>query len=306
MGFFTNWLESLSYEIQIGKQCLRETSPFSTCDRCVQACPENAIDLTKKEAKIDEKTCTACGKCITVCPVQAIKGRSPSRKVVGKTLILDHAPLPTKNELLYFHQKGIQNLEVKMPEKQVELLKVIDETNNLLKELGCELFSIGEKKEEVSEEKPVYSRRDFFNKISYDSKKTVLSTVTPSNWRFNEENFKLSALFPDLSFFQISFNEEDCSLCEACFHVCPSAVFVIKEKRLTIDENRCSGCQLCRDVCQNKAIFIQEKPQQRKPKEYQLYKIDCTTCGSSFLSWKETNKCFVCNQKKHSSILSFL
>jgi len=56
---------------------------------CIQACPEDALELTASGMKIDRNKCTACGKCETACPTNAIRllGRAwPSDALVEELL----------------------------------------------------------------------------------------------------------------------------------------------------------------------------------------------------------------------------
>lgn len=309
MGLFTNWLESLSYEIEITERCLRKVSPFSKCSYCAEACPKAAITFDDGKIVIEEKTCDTCGRCVTVCPVQAVKGRAPERKVVQQTVIVDRLPLPTKNELLYLYHKGIHTIDTKLSDdnRKEQLLTVIAEANNVLESMNFDSYKIGSPVQEEAAGLPAtYTRRDFFTKISADSKKTVLSTVTPANWRYNEGCFKLSTYFPGWAVFQIDLNKEACSLCEVCFRICPANVFTLEEGILKIDEQQCSGCQLCSEVCQKNAILIEERPHQHTLKTEQVFQKECNTCGSSFYAWNDENDCFVCNSRKKNSLLSFL
>lgn len=43
------------------------------CKICVEACPVDAISMTRGAAVIDEKSCIRCGKCHDVCPQQAVR-----------------------------------------------------------------------------------------------------------------------------------------------------------------------------------------------------------------------------------------
>ena len=51
--------------------CTREMTFLSRCERCVQACPHEAIDL-KGAVKV-LPACTGCGACLTVCPTDAYR-----------------------------------------------------------------------------------------------------------------------------------------------------------------------------------------------------------------------------------------
>lgn len=43
------------------------------CAVCIDACPQNAIELIDGKAVIDVNKCTLCGKCIGICPQDAIR-----------------------------------------------------------------------------------------------------------------------------------------------------------------------------------------------------------------------------------------
>jgi len=51
--------------------CTREMTYLSRCERCVQACPHEAIDLRGTVKVLP--TCTGCGACLTVCPTDAYR-----------------------------------------------------------------------------------------------------------------------------------------------------------------------------------------------------------------------------------------
>jgi len=41
------------------------------CQKCVHVCPEKAIEMEDKKAKVLADKCIGCGECLTVCPVKA-------------------------------------------------------------------------------------------------------------------------------------------------------------------------------------------------------------------------------------------
>jgi Pyruvate/2-oxoacid:ferredoxin oxidoreductase delta subunit len=302
MSLLTNWLESLSYDIEISSVCLRSISPLSTCSVCKEACPTAAFKLEKGKIKINEKSCTSCGVCITVCPVQALKGQSPARKVAQKYLFIqEEAPLPTVGELLYFHQKGIRFIHHAVWNDLLN--QRLNSTNEYLNAMGLEDIRRAEKivLDQVQESK--LSRRDFFTKLAADSKKSVLSSVTPAKWRFNEENFRLSSLYQDWSFYKVQISDTDCTFCEACFNICPSGTFDLMEETLIINEQKCSGCNLCANICRTNAIVIEKKIHQNPPASIPIHQSVCSHCGDSFHSWNGTNLCTVCSSKSQLNFL---
>lgn len=51
------------------------------CGLCKKACPENAIQITRNLATIDETKCTACGRCVDACPKKLITNSDRSTTV---------------------------------------------------------------------------------------------------------------------------------------------------------------------------------------------------------------------------------
>jgi len=76
--------------------CTREMTFLSRCQRCVQACPHEAIDL-KGAVKV-LPACTGCGACLTVCPTDAYR---LSESSLGETLAqVERAARATGSALL--------------------------------------------------------------------------------------------------------------------------------------------------------------------------------------------------------------
>jgi ferredoxin len=42
------------------------------CETCVDACPEEAIEMKDDIAVVDADSCSDCGTCVDVCPTEAI------------------------------------------------------------------------------------------------------------------------------------------------------------------------------------------------------------------------------------------
>lgn len=299
MSLLTNWLESLSYDLEISEACIRKISPLSSCAICLQACPIEAIDIDKNTITINEKTCSSCGICITVCPSHAIKGQSPSRNVVQDYLLIEEtSAMPTVNELHYFYKKGIRF--VYSHEASPSLEQVISKTNADLDAMGLDRVQMADKLALQPEEQPKLTRRDFFTKLSSASKKTVLSSVTPAKWRFNEESFKLSSLYKDFSFHVIDLDEETCTLCEACITICPVKAFEIKDGSLIIQEQRCTGCQLCSDICRSNSLKIERNVHPSAVIQKPVHESTCTACKTQFHAWTDTTICPICSSRQQN------
>lgn len=197
-------------------------------------------------------------------------------------------------ELLYFHKKGVRFIQKASVNE--ELVRRVGKANEILNVMELDPILTTENISLKEDAQPKLSRRGFFTKLSMDSKKTVLSSVTPVKWRFNEGSFKSSSLYHDWSFHEVRIIEEKCTLCEACFNICPSHIFTLEHDTLKIDEKNCSGCNLCADICQHSGIQLAQSIHKVREVAYQVHQNECTTCRSSFYPWEETNECEICKR----------
>ena len=49
----------------------------TSCGKCVEVCPQQAIAIEHGRAVIDRQLCTNCGTCVSVCPTGAIHELAP-------------------------------------------------------------------------------------------------------------------------------------------------------------------------------------------------------------------------------------
>jgi pyruvate formate lyase activating enzyme len=85
-------------ESQIGKPELGVfTDKCIHCDQCLQACPENAIQLTEKTLSVDRSLCNNCGKCTKVCNSEALK-------ILGLPLSAEDLVRESKKDLIFFRK----------------------------------------------------------------------------------------------------------------------------------------------------------------------------------------------------------
>jgi ferredoxin len=301
MPLLTNWLESLSYELTAADHCLRKINSFSTCTACQESCEKNAIIVGEYGIQIVKDICDGCGLCIPSCPVQALEGQSPNRITINQTLILDESLQPTKYELLYFYKRGLRTISA--PGMDGKLEKIIAKTNEVLGRIGKDPFRIVKELEPVPEEQVRLSRRDFFSKLYFDSKKLALSTVTPAKWRFDQDKFKRPGMFEGWALFKVKLDPEKCTLCEACFRLCPGKAFTVKDSMLKIDYSKCSGCSLCMDICRKKAVQIGTDVQPSVILEITILHLNCKKCFCDYLGWEEADTCPICETAGQHSLL---
>ena len=69
------------------------------CGECVEACPENACELTPNGIITDPNACLLCGKCAEVCPTKATE-------MSGEALSVEEIMDAIEKERVFFEQSG--------------------------------------------------------------------------------------------------------------------------------------------------------------------------------------------------------
>src|SRR5690625_1498371 len=297
MGLTSSWLESLDYDYKILPHCSLYQSPRSSCTKCIDKCPENAIEIKDAEPLIDTTKCTQCGNCVAICPVQAVEGFLPKRSIVNKQFIMDSQSVPTIKELLIYYKKGITTLVCDKQELSLSWKNTIEDTNNILGELGEQPFEINNR-QELLEDGHVMTRRELFFSWEKDLKK-IAKKMTPAKWRFNHESLDLSKYYLDYQFVDISIDTTKCTLCTACEILCEKDVLQIGEKGFSISAQHCSNCSLCQDICPENAITLKQVISRATPVNHQIYSQTCSECHEPFSTLNESqNICVGCKKKK--------
>ena len=294
MGIFSKWIESLGYELEILPTCTRHLSPRSTCEKCVDACGEQAISIENERPSIDQNKCTDCGNCIATCPVQAIAGIYPKRTIIQNQLVIKEEQIPTLKELLILFKKGIRTIVAETPALLEKWKEPIDEANLVLVELGEASFSTEIKsiKEEI-----VVSRRELLSLWKEESK-AVMQQAAPAKWRFNHNDFHLPNYFKDYQFATIRIDREKCTLCPVCQKLCEKKCFRIFDEHMSITQQNCSACQLCVDVCPEEAIVVEEQISVAEEILLPIYEQNCDACNRPFKTLHEHNRhCIQCTKQ---------
>jgi ferredoxin len=94
-----------------------------------------------------------------------------------------------------------------------------------------------------------------------------------------------------------------CTVCEACFRVCPTGAIKITENpgdwALEFHRDRCVGCAACLEVCQphvlDAAAEFDLRPDQPPRSLISLAKQRCNRCDRFFVSPHPENTCKVCS-----------
>lgn len=94
-----------------------------------------------------------------------------------------------------------------------------------------------------------------------------------------------------------------CTVCEACFRVCPTGALAIDENpgdwALTFAADRCVGCQACLEVCQPRVLDANTEVEMRTDAPPRtllcLGKQRCDRCDRFFVSAQPEQHCRVCS-----------
>ncbi|MFH7320792.1 4Fe-4S binding protein [Desulfurivibrio sp. D14AmB] len=70
----------------VGPRCLRRRFIRSTCRRCLEECPVQALSAGEGEVGLDSRRCTGCLACVAVCPSGALVARDPRPGRVAERL----------------------------------------------------------------------------------------------------------------------------------------------------------------------------------------------------------------------------
>lgn len=115
------------------------------------------------------------------------------------------------------------------------------------------------------------------------------------------------ALHEGLPLMQLSL-QSGCTLCEACFRVCPTGAIQIEQNphdwALTFQADRCVACEVCLEVCQPRVLDAQTSFDAR-PGEPAITLIKqamqrCARCDRHFVSPTPQKTCIVCSDDEYA------
>ena len=293
MSLLINWLESLSIDTKITNRCTRHSSPKSSCLLCVSHCHSQSLSVEDNKVVVDVKKCNSCGDCTVVCPVGAVEGNLPKRNIINGMFAYSSEYCPSAKELLIYRKKGVKAIYLPANCLDERWNQAITEANVLLEQLGIEPYMINQ---DTNPEDRSLSRRELFLSVRKKGQ-SLAKELTPASWRMGADTWSLPANFPDTQFYQVALDTEKCTICQACFNLCPQKVFTVTDTELMIDHQKCSNCSLCSDICPEKAVTISEKTAERSSTLYSLVAGKCVRCKSSFYSFEASEQCHICANK---------
>lgn len=294
MSILGNWLESLSFEINITNKCLRHKNARSTCPQCLEHCKQGAISIQEQVPFLNKEKCLSCGDCIISCPISAIEGIPANRSFTNNSLIYNDSFTPTIKELLIYKKRGITSIQTSSSLMHDEWELVIEETNKVLKKLDETPIAV------IKNENSVFSRRSFFSSFQKQGMKLV-KELSPAAWKVTDTDWILTKYYLDYQFYDVILNNENCMFCRACMSVCPSGVFDINQQELVIDHGKCVNCGLCIDVCHVDGLTVIPNVREKNVTKIQLLEKKCKDCGQIFTTFhQEHDTCFICTDRDPS------
>jgi ferredoxin len=102
--------------------------------------------------------------------------------------------------------------------------------------------------------------------------------------------------------------QQGCTLCEACFRVCPTGAIEIEQNphdwALTFQTDRCVGCEVCLEVCQPRVLDAQAsfdaRPNQPAITLIKQAMQRCARCDRHFVSPQPQKTCPICSDDEYA------
>jgi Fe-S-cluster-containing hydrogenase component 2 len=294
MGLFDNLLGGLLKLTDptpryTGARCLLEKNAVGGCDRCEQACPHQAINLSSYSVTVEDTRCTGCGLCTAVCPGIALefplgpvqealhrgKGQLRCSKTQGsgeEVLCLGRltpgvlAEAGSRLGTLTLAHADCQTCRLGGATVPQQLETTISEARRFFPALEVRL------QQSPLPGTPV-DRRQLFRAMMGGAQRSAAELLpqlpmleqgstpeqaTPAELRLRQLATRKaeSARWPRIAV------GEGCTLCPVCTNVCPtqavSRTRQADEYLLTLDPAACTGCGACVESCPPQVIRLTE------------------------------------------------
>ncbi len=277
---------------------------YRACTLCEESCPYNALKVDKKSGIIiDYDKCTGCGLCVSSCPLSAIQFPSVSQSAVfelskikgDKTISCykdnnNSIKLPcilmlSAEDIVLLRSNGKLNLVCPGCELSKNLSKIKDTVTEINNKIGGISFVYPEGKVEAKEPKSISIQFNYLGNRN-EARREILK---------HEKDLPL--------YYEVSINENSCTLCESCAKWCPTSAITLKrgegEEFFEFDPEKCIGCKICVNVCPEgsggnscsgpKAIKVEKAERPSKKVLVQDYLVRCRVCGAPVGSRKSLN-----------------
>ncbi len=274
---------------------------YRACTLCEESCPYNALKVDKKTGIIiDYDKCTGCGLCASSCPLSAIQFPSVSQvalfelsKAKGDKTIScykdnkNSIKLPcvlmlSAEDIILLRKSGKLNLVCNGCELSKDISKIKDIVSQINDKIGGISFVYPEGKIEAKDSKNISIQFNYLSNKN-EARKEILSY---------EKDLPL--------YYEVSINENSCTLCESCAKWCPTSAITLKRSKedeiFEFDPDKCIGCKICVNVCPEgnncsgpKAIKVEKIEKSSKKILIRDYLVRCKVCGAPVGSRRSLN-----------------
>ncbi len=305
-----------SSPVVLSERCVRDLSPFSSCEVCIDACPRLAWTLTKTGLDLDDDSCDRCGLCVSACPEKAVAIECAVKPLVTTAsehpsafAVCDHVAEANElghvsclhaiglRTLAQLYSRGVRCLHIAKPDcvqcsrtATTSLDGHLGDLLRLLSDRDIEGFEVRELEpstwREKRDEASRMSRRGLFRSIwqSVDPARSEVDmegtdVAAPGAYLPSGENAKLTPWVPQI-------DADSCNACGACVEMCPHGVIRLTRTaeshfQYEVDALGCTGCRLCVDVCDVDALSL-NRWAHPSPTPISLVLSQCEACGSTY------------------------
>lgn len=345
-------------------RCTRYRYRYSECQRCLEVCPHNAIELHDSGATLRADACRDCGLCTSACRTQAWVHPDWNPITLLREIIrhpgyrIACAPCGAKAQaqvpclgaldgvwLAYLAKRGIA-IELhgawhcehcEHGARGAERLELNREAMNALHQAAQ-----GAVPDAAAWVLPRYApapsglrlrtrpaprphseagrrnwlqrwlRRPQPEKATPAASPIEDKAIRAGAWAVSEMRELLTIVTRQDAPFELPLHEglpahaltlhSGCTVCEACFRVCPSGALQIDENPLdwglSFQADLCMACEVCLEVCQPRVLDVQTsfdaRPDQNATRLLALGKQRCARCDRFFASNAPATTCPVC------------
>ncbi len=274
-----------------GELCKRERFRKSSCQNCVDVCPDNAITLSPGPSVNDN--CSNCGLCQNACPTEVFQNAADLDQVLLQQVesLLSKDQATGKNKIAFIHcsqaerqdnnsiairclgnvsenfflgaaLSGLDGLDITkgncsqchLNNGEKLLMKSMEDSHAIVEKIGLEAFSMSlyEEQKDNDIETPL-SRREFFSNIAH----RVTDNVPPNLSAHSNGNISHGQLDRKDGKRLSPKREMLSKLIKRNWH--GNASFNINQqalpwKKMKVEEAHCVACAICVNVCPTGAI----------------------------------------------------
>jgi Pyruvate/2-oxoacid:ferredoxin oxidoreductase delta subunit len=274
-------------------KCLRGDYYHNKCSLCIEACPDNAIDLFRDKLTIDD-SCTNCGVCVGLCPSESLHLENFDEN--SYSVEFEHKSenkLSCKGDSACLAVYDAHHL-ITMAYRHKDSLECdlshcdscsINKENNVKSNISYNiessnkfLASISNKKIEIISEKSEVeaSRRGLFSKVFKTTQtlkedknltqkinENIINSKVPTKRQILQNTLKriddleTKSLNDEFNFIvNKTIDYSTCTNCKECLQFCPTEALLnnTDQSSILFASGKCINCNICNDICKENSI----------------------------------------------------